>query len=223
MKKKTLIIIVSFVLLLILSLPLLINVLLRIDWFSSIVMGGESGWLSFYGSYLGGILGGLLTLVGVIVTIMYQDRMRTRESSEKQKVGVKILDNLIDDFYLSVYVILQALNEEEVNYNDMRDRIIANSDRIDKYQENLETVPWDIIPHNFFQEFLMIKTNGKIIGELFAEEFLQNSSSREEIIETLNEVDFKEFLKMVIDSHLAFKEHSLYMESLQKELERGGY
>lgn len=209
--------------LLILSLPILINILLRIDWFSEDVMGGENGWLSFYGSYLGGILGGVLTLVGVIVTIMYQDRLRNQESVEKQKVGVKILDNLIDEFYLSMTLIFKVLNTEDIPDYTLRESIKIKSIPLNNFYENLNDIPWDIVPHKYIQEYLTIKTKIKYIKELFESKDLNSNLNRIEIVDLIKEKNIKDSLETIIKSHSKFKESSDQLEELEKAIKEGGY
>ncbi|RDY72559.1 hypothetical protein DXT76_01055 [Halobacillus trueperi] len=63
----------------VLVLPILINQLMRFNWFK--VVGDEETWISFYGSYLGGITGGLMTLVGVLLTLNHQRKNKEQEDN----------------------------------------------------------------------------------------------------------------------------------------------
>ncbi|MDJ0333295.1 hypothetical protein [Planococcus sp. S3-L1] len=219
MEKKTLVKIVSVLVVLVLFLPIFINILLRVDWFSSIVMGGESGWLSFYGSYLGGILGGVLTLVGVILTIKYQEKLREDEKSERNDRGIKNLNRLLDKAYYSLYQILELAKMESVSQDTLKDLATSRRNDYNLFFLQIEEIGLENIPHEFTDEFLSMKDDLLRIDNHFSSEAIEQYSKAGILKDYLSSSVLTISIFMVIKNHEKMAEESFMRKLLFEEVE----
>lgn len=219
MNKKTLIIIICIVSFLILLLPIFINILLRIDWFSSIVMGGESGWLSFYGSYLGGILGGLLTLVGVFLTIRYQDDLRKQELRDREVRDIKHISRIMDTFYLHLSFVLKALKEEFGDDFVFEESLKHHLTEIEAVREKLEEFTLQNIPKDSLDDFLTVKEHLEMIKSMLSGVYMEKLDTRQAVVEKLNKLPFIQSIKYLLECHKRFSETSASMHYLIVQLD----
>ncbi|MFK8793683.1 hypothetical protein [Planococcus plakortidis] len=204
----------GIVIILIISSPIIVNFLVKIDWFKDSVSGGEGDWLSFFGSYLGGILGGILTLVGVVLTIMYQDRMRKVERRDREVRSMKHIDRVMDRGYLNMAFLLRCLNDE--NLNDVTFRVAFNYHRneIEAVIEKLEDLSLNAIAHKSIDDFLTVLDGFKVIQSMTSDIQFKKSTTRQELIQKLKTFDIVKPINTIIEYHSKFFESSAYQKLL---------
>ncbi|WP_100373401.1 hypothetical protein [Bacillus sp. FJAT-45037] len=198
--------------------PVLINQLMRIDWFSNVVVGDETIWISFYGSYMGGIIGGLLTLVGVMLTINYQNKTKRKTVEEKNEKGIRIIDNIIDKALVHLTFFLPALKEDYVLEDSTIKIMKMDLAKLKKVTKEMNGLPWEVVPQQYFKEFTLIKELINIL-EVEINSILENETfTNIEIQEQLNKVGVERRVRGILSHYVKFTEEKELMEGLLHDL-----
>ena len=205
-------------LLLLVLLPVLTNQIMRWDWFSKIVVGEEESWISFYGSYLGGIIGGLLTLIGVIITIKYQDRLKQKSVEESHEKGIKIIDNLVDRAFGNLFTFLPAFTDDYVlDYGFIQ---FMRNDLIKLKKTNIEMhqLSWEVIPPQYFKEFTHIRELVDILDVEISSVFNTDNLTNIDIQKRLEKIDTVGKIQMILTQYIKFAENKELMTGVLEEI-----
>ncbi|MCK2020771.1 hypothetical protein [Peribacillus frigoritolerans] len=196
-------------------LPVLVNQLMRIDWFEDVVVGNESTWISFYGSYIGG----LLTLVGVIITIDYQNKSNKKTVEEVDNKNTKIIDKLVDNaFSYLLYFTMVDHHDYDIKERDisfMKMELI----KLKLKTKELNELSLELIPKQFFEEFTHIKSLISILEIEINEIFKDNSLDYLEIQKRLKKVRITSRIKIILEQYIKFAEHKEMMKGVLLDLD----
>lgn len=204
---------------LITTLPVLVNALVKIDWFKDSVSGGEGDWLSFYGSYLGGILGGILTLVGVVLTIRYQDRTRTREIQVQAQRKQYIMDALLERACWSLLNFIILSTDKSALGNEYINGIRAEKKNYNEIMKEIDVFHVESLPHRVLIAFTAIREDLKGFNIKINYIFERRISSDSYLYHELESLDIKGLLKFVLTIHREFAVRTNTIEFILKELE----
>lgn len=201
------------------TLPVLVNQLMRVDWFSKIVVGEEGVWISFYGSYLGGIIGGLLTLVGVIITIDYQKRTHEKTSEETIEKNTKVIDTLVDSAIANLlyFITIDSAEDYEIKEHDIKMMKISLK-RLQENKNEMNSLSWEIIPHKFFKEFTHIRDLVNILEDEISRVLEDPSIDYTKVKENLSKAIINRRVKTILEQYIKFASNKELMEGLSKEI-----
>ncbi|WP_121616329.1 hypothetical protein [Virgibacillus halodenitrificans] len=202
-----------------LILPVLINQLMRIDWFSGIVVGDEEIWLSFYGSYIGGIIGGLLTLVGVIITIDFQKKTIKKTNKEALEKNIKVIDSLVDATIANLlyFITIDSVEDYELKEQDIKMMKISLN-RLELNKNEMNKLPWEIIPHRYFEEFIHIRELVNILEEEIRNVLEDETNNHTETKKKLKEAIINRRVRIILEHYIKFTSNKELMKGLLKDI-----
>lgn len=199
--------------------PIIVNLIVKIDWFKESVSGGEADWLSFYGSYLGGILGGILTLVGVVLTIRYQDNLRRQEIQDREVRDIKHIDKIMEKAYLHLSFIIKALVEDYGSDFDFKKALDYHLIEIEAVKGKLDEFSLQNIPKEALDDFLTVKENLEMIKSMVSGVYLERLDTKKATLENMRRLPFISSIKLMLECHRRFSETNASMNYLIAQID----
>lgn len=123
--------IVSFTICII-GIPILVNLLLFLDFPSTPSDLGNKEWLSFWASFIGGSIGGVATLVAIYYTLLQNNKNHLELMGKQDDNNQLILEqqNELKRVDVIPFIVFNGLSGEKISVNILS----KSSDKTDRYE-----------------------------------------------------------------------------------------
>lgn len=143
--------------LVVISLPILVNFLAKITLFERFVVGEETTWISFFSGYLGSILGGIFTLLGVTLTINHQNNSIKNSLKASKDKNAVIIESFFDSAFAELlFFILYDNQDIKLEIDDYK-KIKHNIKILIKKNKEIQNFNLYSIDEDFILDFVRLR------------------------------------------------------------------
>ncbi|MDX1259257.1 hypothetical protein [Exiguobacterium sp. K1] len=204
------------------SLPILVNFLAKITLFESFVVGEESTWISFFSGYLGSILGGIFTLLGVIITVNYQNNLMKKSSKAAKEKNIVIIESFFDSAFSELLFFIVYDTKDYTLKREDYEKINYNLKILLKKNQEIQKFDLHSIDDDFILDFVRLRELLEILTSSL-EKIYNETTKPEEFQEALTNIDLKRrsyamiesFLKIALNKEIIKSYHDLAIELKQ--------
>ncbi len=185
----------------VISLPILVNFLAKITLFERFVVGKESTWISFFSGYLGSILGGIFTLLGVILTINYQNNLISHSSKASKERNAVIIESFFENAFAELlFFIVYDTKDFKLERNDY-EKINYNLKILLKRNQEIQNFDLHSIDDDFILDFVHLRGLLDIFTSSI-EKIYNETTTPEKFQKELTNIDLKRRSSLMIESFL---------------------
>lgn len=195
-------------------LPILVNFIAKITLFERFVVGKESTWISFFSGYLGSILGGIFTLLGVILTINYQNNLIKNASKASKEKNAIIIESLFENAFAELlFFIVYDTKDFKLKRNDY-EKINYNLKILLKRNQEVQNFDLHSIDDDFISDFIRLRVLLDILTSSL-ERIYNQTITPEKFQKELTNINLKRRSASMVESFLQITSNEKIMNLYQ--------
>lgn len=143
-------------------------------------------------------------MIGVIITIRYQDNLRKSEIEEDKNINIRVIDNVTERTFGSLFFFATWFLEEEKISRKQIEMFRREFIKYKRASKDVHDVPLKVIPAKFFPEYTHNRDLIGIIEVELADILENNKISDIEIKKRLTDIMIFSRTKWIIKNHINF-------------------